>query len=318
MKKGLILLAILFTMLSNQGFSQSKEKNFIHFISIFKSELKKYDIGDIEEHFEDAYFRTKSESQYFDKEVEIGLTTLYQRCSGKNNNAIKEEIKIYFEQFKHLKNERASLNKEILDFSSIKDKLKIRMYANNLKDTYIKHDAIIKEANKGIIEIIVVDLPTGIGSLGSKYLKHWGISIDSVYNISKINTLKDIKATFIKIQPDQNGMSFNLLADDYDLYVTSSVLDLGKFNTPQGKYGTIISIPNSSMVIAKTLDDKNLIEQNTLEIMGATDAMFNLQNVKPISSNLFWYYNDKFEIIEKDYDRQTFIYPIELQKKINK
>ena len=55
MKKGLILLAILFTMLSNQGFSQSKEKNFIHFISIFKSELKKYDIGDIEEHFEDAY-----------------------------------------------------------------------------------------------------------------------------------------------------------------------------------------------------------------------------------------------------------------------
>ncbi|WP_146212792.1 hypothetical protein [Dysgonomonas alginatilytica] len=312
-KRTTLLLIVFSIMLSSQIYSQAGDKRYTHFVSVFNAELKKYNIGDIKKHYDKGYFRTTSESEYLDKDVEVGLTTLFERCGNKDDSSIKEEIKIYFEQLKQLKNERKSLNEEILNFDSTKEKLKIRMYPDLLKNTYSKNDAIIKTKNPGIIEVVVIDLPTGIGSLEAKYLKHWGISIDSVYTISKENTLKQIRARFVEMQPTQNGIIFNLFADDDDLFVTSCILDLGRFNIPKGKYGSFVSIPNSAMVIVIALDDKEAIENSAADLIGAADSMYGIEEMKPISNNLFWYNGKELKVIEKNYKQRKLIYPTELK-----
>lgn len=287
------------------------------FIPLFKSEISKFPIGKIEEHYDQGYFRTFAESDYFDKNVEIGITTIYQRCIEKNESASKQEIAHFFEQHKKLKAQRQTILSKMDDFIFMKSYLKIRFYGDDLKNVY-ERGGIVRTPYKGLIEVIVLDLPSGIGSLEKKYLDIWKKTETEINAIAKENTLKDLNQKFEKAQTAQSGEEFYLLANDSNLFVTSSLLDLKKSQPPIGKYGTFISIPNNTTIVALPLNDKQKIDAFCLNFMGLTNYMFESKETNPMSNNLFWINGSSMLLIEKDIPNKKLIYPEELKKLIEK
>ena len=147
--------------------AQSGDDNVNKFIALFKSQLAKLSVGKVEEHYGEGYFKPVSESDYFDKDVEIGITSIYQKCSGKDEASSKQEIINFFEQHKSLKSQRKEIASKMSDFNYIKPYLKIRIYSDQLRSQYENH-GIIKNSYSGMIEVIVLDLPSGVGSLEKK------------------------------------------------------------------------------------------------------------------------------------------------------
>lgn len=310
-------LLITFLFIANFLTAQTNNDDVNKFITLFKSQMAKFSIGKIEEHYDQGYFKTLSESDYFDKDAEIGIITIYQKCSGKDEATSKQEISNFLEQNKNLKKQRKEIASKMNDFNFIKAYLKIRIYSDESRPLYENH-GIVKKSYKGLIEVIVLDLPSGIGSLEKKYLDIWKKSESEIYLLAKDNTLKKLDQKFEKGEAAKSGEEFYLLASDTDLFITSSILDLKKTIPPAGKYGTLISIPNNTVIVALPLNDKDKINQFCLSFMGLADYMYDSKETKPISNNLFWLKGDEILLIEKDIKNKKLLYPTELQKFVDK
>ena len=312
-----LLLLSFFVFITNLLSAQAENEEVNKFIALFKSQIAKLDIGKIEEHYDQGYFKVLSESEYFDKDVEIGISTIFQKCVGKDEMVSKQEINRFFEQHKKLKTERKAIDSKMNDFSFMQSFLKIRIYSDYLKPQYENH-AIVKKSYKGMIEVVVLDLPSGIGSLEKKYLDIWKKSENDIYSLARENTIKALNQKFEKAETGKDGEEFYLLASDTDLFITSSILELKKTNLPVGKYGTLVSIPNNMVIVALPLDDLQKINGFSLTFRGLTDYMHGSDETKPVSNNLFWFNGKEMAIIEKDIEKKELIYPDELKKIMGK
>ncbi len=310
-------LLIVFLVITNLISAQTDNADVNKFITLFKSQMAKLAVGKIEEHYDQGYFKTLSESDYFDKNFEIGITSIYQKCLGKDEVASKQEITNFFEQHKNLKIQIKEFASKMTDFNFMKSYLKIRIYSDQLKLQYENH-GIVKNSYKGIIEVIVVDLPSGIGSLEKKYLDIWKKTESEIYLIAKNNTVKSLDQKFEKAEVAKSGEEFYLLSSDTDLFVTSCFLDLKKTNLPTGKFGTLISIPNNTVIVALPLNDKEKINQFCMNFMGLVDYMYVTEETKPISNNLYWVNGNEILLIDKDLKTKKLIYPAQLQAIIDK
>lgn len=309
-------LLIAFLVITNVLSAQTNNDDVNKFIKLFKSQMTKLTIGKIEEHYDQGYFKTLSESEYFDKDVEVAITSVYQNCSGKNEAASQQEVNNFFEQHKSLKIQRKEIASKMTDFNFIKSYLKIRIYPEDLRSQY-ENQGIVKKSYKGLIEVIVLDLPSGIGSLEKKYLDIWKKSENETYLLAKENTLKNLDLKFVQAEVAKTGEEFHLLSSDTDLFLTSSILDLKKTSPPVGKFGTLISIPNNLVIVALPLNDKEKINQFCLSFMGLTDYIYERKETKPISNNLFWLNGNDLLPIDKDLQNKKFIYPAELKKHVD-
>jgi hypothetical protein len=310
-------LLIAFLAITNLLSAQIDNPDVNKFITLFKTQMSKLTVGKIEEHYDQGYFKTLSESDYFDKDFEVGITSIYQKCADKDEAFSKQEIANFFEQHKRLKIQRKEIDSKMTDFNFMKSYLKIRIYSDQLKPQYENH-GIVKSSYKGFIEVIVLDLPSGIGSLEKKYLDIWKKTESEIYLLAKDNTLKNLDQKFEKAEVAKSGEEFYLLSSDTDLFLTSFILDLKKSNPPIGKFGTLISIPNNTMIVALPLNDKEKINQFCLSFMGLSDYMYENKETKPISNNLFWINANDILFIDKDLINKKLIYPAELQAFIDK
>jgi hypothetical protein len=291
--------------------AQNDSAELSHFINLFQSEISKYPIGEIEAHFDEGYFKAKSESDYFEINQKLGLSTIYNRCLGKEDSECKEQISFYLEQLKTLKKERAELSKKLENFEEVVSLLKIRIYPISQKINYEK-TGIFKENNTGMIEVIVFDLPTGVGGVNKSHLSKWKISSEEAYELAKSNTLKDISRKFLPIHIDNTNQDYNILINENDLFITSAILDLKKLDMPMGKYGTLISVPDNTVILSQPIEKKENLNIAISDFQDLTINSPQNENSKPISTNIFWYDAEKLHLIQKEGDK--FIIPKKLKK----
>ncbi len=309
--KQFILAIVLFLSLTLS--SQTGNEKVNHFISIFKEQLKQYNAGETEEHYDQGYVKIKSASKYFESGQEIGLSSIYLRCADKSDEDCKKEIGVFFEQLLKLKTEREELAKKIESFDFAKTILKVRIYPSEMRAVYEKNNAIVKENLKGLIEVVVLDLTTGIGSLEKKYLAKWRKTEDEIYALAKANTVNSLHTPFF--QADKDNPEVFVMADDYDAFVTSGIFDLAKSKITLGKCGTFVAVPNNSSVIALKVDDPKIVSVKALTFMGMVNYLYTLEGVKPVSDNVFWYNGKEILLVEKDMKEKKLIFPKELEEK---
>lgn len=288
--------------------AQDNDGEIKKFLDLFTAKMKTLDVGQIEPHYEEGYFKTLSESAYFDKDTHIGLTSLYQECMGKDEATMKQFISRFFEKHKELKVQIKEMEAKMDDFNFIQPYLKIRVFSEDLLSIYSDH-AITKFTLEGLLEVVVLDLPTGIGSLEKKHLATWKKSEEDIYRLAKTNTIKALNQKFEKAETAKTGEVFYLLADDMDLFITSAIFDLKKAGLPVGKHGTVFSVPNHTLLVAMPLDDPAKADGFILNFMGLTDYMNQSPENKPVSNNLFWYNGKEVFLINKDIPNKKFIYP---------
>lgn len=311
MRNFLFAGALLFCLVSS---AQTGNEKVNHFVSIFKEQLKQYNAGDVEEHYDEGYVKIKSDSKYFESGQEIGLSSIYLRCADKNDEECKKEIGLFFEQLLALKKERGELLLKIESYEFAKTILKIRIYSSEMRPVYEKNNAIVKENLQGMIEVVVLDLATGIGSLEKKYLAKWKKTEEEVYALAKANTVSALFDEFV--QMDKNNPELYLLANDDNAFVTSGILDLSKSKIPVGKFGTFIAVPNNSSVIAFKIEDAKTAYAKALTFMGMINYLYALEGTTPVSSTMFWYNGQTLLPVEKDMKEKKLIFPKELEEKI--
>jgi hypothetical protein len=307
-----ILFICFFCRILLNGQNDSVELS--HFINLFQSEISKHPIGKIEAHFTEGYFIAKSESDYFEANQELGLSSIYYRCIGKDDNQCREEIGFYLNQLKALKIERTELAKKLENFEEVVNLLKIRIYPVAQKIKY-ENKAVIKENNKGMIEVVVFDLPTGIGSVNKSNLAKWKISSEEAYQLARSNTLNNLNTRkFTPILIERNNEIYHLLINKKDLFITSAILDLKKFDIPIGKYGTLVSIPNNAVILSKSIETNINIMNTINDFYELTAQSLADEELKPLSDNVFWFNgNELMHIERKD---TNFKLPKEMKKKI--
>lgn len=309
MRRLFILLSAFIVSVVN---AQDNDAEIKQFLNLFTTKIKTLDAGKIEPHYEEGYFITLSESVYFDKDNRVELTSLYQDCMGKDEATMKKIISRFFDNHKELKVQRKEIEAKMDDFNFIRPYLKIRVFSEELLSLYSNH-AITRFTHDGLLEVVVLDLPSGIGSLDKKYLATWKKTEEAIYRLARINTLKALKQKFEKAETAKTGEVFYILADDMDLFITSAVLDLRKAGLPLGKHGTVFSVPNHTSLVAMPLDDPSKADGFILNFMGLTDYMNQRPETKPVSNNLFWYDGKEVFLITKDIPNKKFIYPAALQ-----
>lgn len=306
----LIFLGLCFSLCT---YSQITNQN--QFLELFDQEIKKYNIGDIDKHYDQGYFTTKFESAFFDVHAEVNLVNLYGNCIDSTDSHCINQIQFFFAQNRNLQDQRLVLIEKLEYFDSIQEFLKIRIYSEDLLSFYEK-TAIIQNPNNGVFYTVVIDLPSGIGSLNKSYLDKWKINGDSVFNIALKNTLSSLTQNFEGVTIVEGEAPYYLLTDDYDLFVTSALLKLNDFNIPKGKFGSIVSIPNRTVLIAKPIDDLESLNSLTEDFMGLTNYMNQIDDTNSVSTNLYWFNGVSIELIKKDIENRRFKYPTELSKLI--
>ncbi|MDA3614838.1 hypothetical protein [Polluticaenibacter yanchengensis] len=279
-------LMFLFLTIATIANSQT-QKDVDNFIAILQKEIKNYNIGNIEEHYEKCYFKTLSESDFLDKNMEVSIINMFKSSFQKTENETKKIIKDYFEQLKRLKNQKNEIDKNKSDYSFMKSYLKIRVYSATSEDLYKKNNAIIRPGLNGIIEVVVFDLPDGIGSLNKNETKNWNKSEEEIYAQAKENTMNFLDQTFEFANNLPTGEKIYLLASDSNLFITSYILDLKKSKITVGKFGTIVSIPNNSVVVAMPIDDKDKLLSSTQNFFGLTEYMYESNETKPLCNKIY-------------------------------
>jgi len=313
--RNFILIILILCVSTVKSQTQEDVNNFLE---IFKSEIKNYDFGKIEEHFNDGYFKTFNESEYFDGNTEVGITSIFQSSYGKTDNEVRKIIKDYFEQHKKLNTQRKQIARKMNDFEFIKSFLKIRIYSKNQRTLYEDNNAIINSNINDLISVVVLDLPDGIGSLNKTYLKDWKKTENEVYNTAKENTLSSLTQNFEKAETFPTGEEIYLLASDSNLFITSSILNIKQFNIPIGKFGTIISIPNNTVIVALPINDKEKIESYGQNFYGLSNYMYQSSETKPLSDKIFWFDGEKYFEIQFLEQYQKLAFPIEMQEYFEK
>lgn len=310
MKSKLIIFLFLVVFIAN---SQTKSE-IDNFLNIVKLEIKNYKIGKIEEHFEDGYFLTLSESEYFDSNMKIGITTIFQRTYGKSQNEFKQIIFDFFEQHKRLKIQKNEIKTRESDFNYMKSFLKIKIYNESDKDLYAKSGSIIRPFINSLITVVVLDLPDGIGSINRGLLKDWKKTEAEIFEYALDNTKKYLKLKFINSGTLPTGEEIYMLANDLELFTTSSILNINDAKIPMGKYGTIISVPNNITIAASPLDVKEKIEANGLNFYNLTNYLYKSVETKPLSNKIFWFDGNNFYEILYLEKLNKLAFPDEMKK----
>jgi hypothetical protein len=294
--------------------SHSQDIDIENFNSELKSAIKELKLHKaIEYHLDSGYILSLKETKYFFEGLQMSTRKIYNSSVATNSGSVRDNIKLYFEQLKDLKSSQEELFKKMEKFDLIKSNLKIRLYSDRLKDYY--KSSVIRDFIPGIFMSVVFDLDEGVGSVETRFLDVWGITRDSLFLIAEENTIKDHKSNFIKVPVDEIPIEFYLLTDEYNLYVTTSLLKIEEFNLPEGKYGTVISVPNSSTVIASPINKKS-VKEDLIPFMQVTNNLYLTDESIMFTNHIFWYYNGDYYLIKKDIENKVFILPEKLEELI--
>jgi hypothetical protein len=105
------------------------------------------------------------------------------------------------------------------------------------------------------------------------------------------------------------------MTSDTNIFLSTDVLGLKVKNTPVGKFGAFVSVPNRINMPVLVLDDLNKINVLTMEFMGLTQYMYKL-GPGSISDEFFWYDGERLYPVQNDRSKGAIKLPDELIKRM--
>lgn len=304
-------LITLLCILTFNLFSQN-DKDWKKFTKILDNELSQIPFGKIEKHYEEGFFICLEENEYSEKDGQIGLSSLFALCFEKSKSECHVIIQDYFERFRLSNIENKYIQSKISDFDFMKSYLAIRVYPKEWSE-YFK-DAIIDESIEGLISVVIINSTYSAVSLSKDKISSWSKTEEEVLKLAKENTLQLIPEEFEFAQKSKYDDKIYLIASDTNIFLSSALINLEEQNIPNGKFGTLISVPNFSAVVAIPISSKQNLDEKTLDFMGLTNYMFESNETKPLSDNLYWYYENKIYLIEKDEVNKKLLLPKKLKE----
>ncbi len=267
------------------GLDVFSESEYGNFIKLVKSDMtsRGFEVGDVK----DGYLTAKLNG----KETSFGLVNLAQNCKLVKQAEWPAVIKDHFDALEKSNADEADIQKNITDFSKIKDLLAIQLYPDDYLNAAgdLKKEVITRSSIPTVNSTLVLDLPSSIRPLKNSEVKAWNKSEDEVFALALNNTFNKIKPEIIEQEMPGGKMTF-ITSDNFLTAVL--VLNLKKFNRCMGAHGSLVAIPTRGVIMCYPINDLNVVKA----ISSFAPFVTKLHSEGPgsLSSKLYWYQGDTF------------------------
>ncbi|WP_262151910.1 hypothetical protein [Chryseobacterium foetidum] len=314
----IIFTALLFVGISAQKISYTVPELFKNEISEknYKTiaDLSIKEISKREKVFslDDGVIKTESGFQ-------AGLDNLLYKS--KNQNDDKVLAAIVKEHFDGLFDSMDfSKSMDLKDFNKVKEHLSLRIYPEEYFDQYFKPENVVfKKDLEGTITILMLDLPTAFTNVMRKEMfDFWKKDEKDLFALAQQNINKQT-VTKLTQEIDLGGSKIEISFIENETYAGSYALDLINNSTDfVGDLGSVVAFPNKGLInICKITTEKPVDFVKFIQGMKSLVEKFHDNHPYPISTDFFWYYNNKFTkimVIEKPNGNIDVVSPDELTK----
>lgn len=314
----IIFTALLFVGISAQKISYTVPELFKNEISEknYKT-IADFSIKEISKRekvfsLDDGVIKTESGFQ-------AGLDNLLYKS--KNQNDDKVLAAIVKEHFDGLFDSMDfSKSMDLKDFNKVKEHLSLRIYPEEYFDQYFKPENVVfKKDLEGTITILMLDLPTAFTNVMRKEMfDFWKKDEKDLFALAQQNINKQT-VTKLTQEIDLGGSKIEISFIENETYAGSYALDLINNSTDfVGDLGSVVAFPNKGLInICKITTEKPVDFVKFIQGMKSLVEKFHDNHPYPISTDFFWYYNNKFTkimVIEKPNGNIDVVSPDELTK----
>ena len=267
------------------GLELFSETEYDHFIKLVKSDLTSRGIEVIGE--KNGYLTAKVDGN----EQNYGLLNLAQKCKLIAQSKWQSVIKEHFDAFANIKGDEAEIQKNITDFTKMKDIIAVQLYSDDYLNAMgeFKKEVITRSNIPNINSTLVLDLPTSIRTIKKSEVQAWDKTEDELFATALTNTFNKINPHIFEQQV--SGGKVTIINSDSFLTAVL-VLNLKKFNQCLGTYGSLVAIPTQGVIICYPIHDQRVVE--VIPSFISLITQLHSEGPASLSPNLYWYRNDTF------------------------
>jgi hypothetical protein len=194
------------------------------------------------------------------------------------------------------------------DFNKCRDLLAIRIYPEYEDKT--KEVMTFKVDFPGTMSTLVLDLPDKYESIDKETVDLWRVPIDSLFYIAQENVNKREGIEIREAKESETDRVYTFFSNDHSASFIRDIERNADFAI--GEFGAFVAIPTRGSAFVVPIDDKLAIE--AIDKLRPMIKTFFDEDPGNITTDIFWYYNDKFELVEVMDDK--IVLPKELKSKI--
>jgi hypothetical protein len=221
-----------------------------------------------------------------------GLQNIAQTCHLTPRSEWKKQIAGYFDTLAQAGVEGADLEKGESDFSKISGLLAVKIWPRDyLTKPDVDKKLVYREDLEGTITVLVYDMPNAIRSVNPKQVDAWQKSRDELFALG----LKNVRAkSHVEITEVDGGYGLKILAlsSDQDFFVASHVLFLEQHPQCIGRYGTIVGIPTSHILMCYPIENADVA--GVMKTLIPTVNRLSVNGPGSISGYLYWRHDGRY------------------------
>ena len=234
---------------------------------------------------------------------QLSLDNLLRNCKQEGDKTKWKEIII-----DHFTRLTTKVDFDKSDFDECRELLAIRIYPEY--DAKTKEVMTFKVDFPGTMSALVLDLPDKYESIDKETIGLWGIPIDSLFYIAQENVNKREGIEILETREGETTIVYSFYSPDHSASFIRDIERNADFAI--GEWGAFVALPTRGSVFVIPIEDKFAIE--TLEDLRPAIKKFFDEDPGNITTDIFWYYNDKFELVNVIDDK--LVLPKELKAKI--
>ncbi len=189
---------------------------------------------------------------------------------------------------------------DLSDFSSVRDRLRIRLYPGDLDDK--GQDLAEMRVMDGVRAVLALDLPDSVLALSRSQIEPWGLEEQAAFAMGLHQVVAEPDVTEETLEGPEGGILHVHSGTSH--FVASRALALEQW--VESKHGALVVVPNRHTLIFHPIVDSRAVTMIQALWMLA-EAPFK-QGPGPVSREVYWWLPGRFARIEvhADDDSEAF------------
>jgi hypothetical protein len=188
---------------------------------------------------------------------------------------------------------RQQLGDSVREYERIAPTLRALLYTPEEAGP-VAEKLLMREDLPGLHTVAMFDMPNTFGNVNPKYAELWGVSAEQVLNRAVANSVREPTSVLhLQVAP---GVAVTAVSGEH-AWVCAHALAVDNHLGLLSAFGALIAVPHRQHILAHAIRDKSA--GTALGIMiKMVHACLSEGPPKPISKNVFWYRQGRYERIQ--------------------
>jgi hypothetical protein len=227
------------------------------------------------------------------QEERVGLLNLAQMCRESERPSWPRVIGDFWDTMEKTGRDPRALLKQIESFDAARDKIKVRLHAEDyLQHPHAAHLCLRKIAD-GICALLVCDLGFANISVPSELPGEWGQPLDELFRLGVKNVRAEKQLTVARGRPT-GGLAVDMLTSGSN-YAATHVLFLEDYLQDGTGYGAIVSVPCREVIFRHVIRDASVLA--AMQFMHGVTADAHKRGPGSISREIYWWRAGTLELV---------------------